>query len=102
MISKEQVQHIAKLARIELTEQEVEKFQKDLGEILAYFDTLKSVQTENVEPMTHSVPLQNVTREDMPQGQNLEVVQKLIAMSPESENGFVKVKEIFSNDHSKH
>ena len=41
MISKEEVQHIAKLARLELTEKEAEKMQKDLSEILDYFDLLK-------------------------------------------------------------
>ena len=53
MISKDEVQHIAKLARLELTEKEIEKMQKDLSEILGYFDLLKkapkpekSVKTE--------------------------------------------------------
>ena len=43
MISKDEVKHIAKLARLELTEKEVEKMQKDLSEILGYFDLLKRV-----------------------------------------------------------
>ncbi len=95
MLTKEEVQHIAKLARIELTEQEVGIFQKDLSEILSYFDTLKSAETSGIEPMTHSIPLQNVMREDLPQKQSLEVIQKLIEMAPETERGLVKVKEVF-------
>lgn len=101
MLTKEEVQHIAKLARIELTEQEVEKFQKDLSEILDYFDILKSAKTSGVEPMTHSVPLQNVMREDTPQKQSLEVVEELIEMAPEKEKGFVRVKEVFSQGKNK-
>lgn len=97
MITKEQVQHIAKLARIELADEELKKFQKDLSEILQYFDTLESAQTSGVELVTHSIPLQNVMREDVPQKQSLEVIQKLIEMAPETERGFVKVKEVFSN-----
>ena len=97
MISKEEVQHIAKLARIELSQEEIEKFQKDLSEILDYFDTLKSAKTSDVESTIYSLPIQNVMREDMPQKQSLQVVQKLIEMAPETERGFVKVKEVFSN-----
>ena len=97
MITKEQVQHVASLARIQLTDKELEKFQKDLSEILDYFDTLKSAQTSGVEPMTHSLPIQNVMREDTPQKQSLQVVQKLLDMAPETERGFVRVKEVFSN-----
>jgi len=97
MLTKEEVQHIAKLARIELSAEEIEKFQKDLSEILEYFDTLKSAETSGVEPMTHSIPLQNVMREDLPQKQSSEVIQKLIEMAPETERGFIKVKQVFSN-----
>ena len=88
---------MASLARIQLTDKELEKFQKDLSEILDYFDTLKSAQTSGVEPMTHSLPIQNVMREDTPQKQSLQVVQKLLDMAPETERGFVRVKEVFSN-----
>lgn len=94
MISKEQVQHIAKLARIELTDQEVEKFQKDLSGILDYFDILKSADTLKVEPMTHSVRLQNVAREDEARKPTSHVPE-LLEMAPEKEKGYVKVPEVF-------
>lgn len=84
MISKEQVQHIAKLARIKLSEKEAEKFQKDLSEILDYFEVLKSADTSRVEPMTHSVLLENVTRKDETQQQECHLV----------ENKYVKVPQI--------
>ena len=101
MITKEEVQHIAKLARIELADKELEKFQKDLSEILNYFDTLKSAQTLDVEPVTHSMSIQNGMREDIPQKQSLQVVQKLIEMAPETERGLVKVKEVFAQGKNK-
>ncbi len=63
-ISCEDVEHIAKLARLQLTEEEVKRFQIELGKIIEYFDQLKKLDTENVPPMTHAVPLENVLRED--------------------------------------
>ena len=63
-ISREDVEHIAKLARLQLTEEEVKRFQIELGKIIEYFDQLKKLDTENVPPMTHAVPIENVLRED--------------------------------------
>lgn len=64
-ISREEVEHIAKLARLELTEEEKKRFGVELGKILEYFDQLKKLDIENVPPMTHAVPIENVLREDV-------------------------------------
>lgn len=64
MISREEVLHIAKLAKLKLTEEEVRLFQKQLGEILEYFRKLEEVDTNNVEPLKHVIATQNVFRED--------------------------------------
>ena len=96
MISREQVQHIAKLARIELKDQEVEKFQKDLSEILEYFTVLQGVDVSQVEPMTHSIALENVSREDVARLKNPALLQRLVNMFPAARDGFLKVKAIFS------
>ena len=63
-LSYEQVQHIAWLARLGLSEEEVEKFSLQLSNILENFEILKQVDTANVPPATHSIPLQNVLRKD--------------------------------------
>jgi len=60
----EQVRHIAWLARLGLSEEEVEKFSLQLSDILENFEVLKQVDTTNVPPAAHSVPLENVLRED--------------------------------------
>ncbi len=60
----EQVRHIAWLARLGLSEEEVEKFSLQLSDILENFEALKQVDTTNVPPAAHSVPLENVLRED--------------------------------------
>jgi len=63
-LSYEQVRHIAWLARLGLSEDEVERFSLQLSNILENFEILKQVDTANVPPATHTVPLQNVFRKD--------------------------------------
>jgi aspartyl-tRNA(Asn)/glutamyl-tRNA(Gln) amidotransferase subunit C len=63
-LSYEQVRHIAWLARLGLSEEEVEKFSLQLSNILENFEILKQVDTTNVPPATHTIPLQNVIRKD--------------------------------------
>jgi aspartyl-tRNA(Asn)/glutamyl-tRNA(Gln) amidotransferase subunit C len=63
-LSYEQVKHIAWLARLGLSEVEVERFSLQLSNILENFEILKEVDTENVSPATQTVSLQNVFRED--------------------------------------
>ena len=96
MITKEQVQHIAKLARVELNEKEMEKFQKDFSQILEFFETLKEVNVSGVEPMTHVIALTNVTREDTGQKVNPELVEKLVSMAPAQEQRYLKVKQVLA------
>jgi len=64
MISKEQVQHIAKLARLSLTEKEIKKFQKQLSETLDYINILKKIDIKGIEPTFQVTDLKNIFRED--------------------------------------
>ncbi len=58
------IKYIAHLARLQLTPEEEKKFGAQLGQVLAYIDTLKQVDVSQVEPTAHAVPLQNITRAD--------------------------------------
>ena len=58
------VEHIAKLARLEFTEAEKEKFTHQLNQILAYIEKLNELDTKNVEPLSQVIELMNVFRED--------------------------------------
>lgn len=95
VITKEQVEHIAKLARIGLTEQEKEKMTKELGAILTYVEKLNEVDTAGVEPTAQVTGLENVMRKDEAKpwwdGNPFDLVEA----APEQERGFVKVKEVF-------
>ena len=92
MISKEEVEKIAKLARLELTGVEVEKMQKDLSAILDYFDLLKKAPKPKVQLVSAKAP---AWRGDEVISQSREVVEKIIKASPDKKNDYIKVKAIF-------
>jgi aspartyl-tRNA(Asn)/glutamyl-tRNA(Gln) amidotransferase subunit C len=64
MIKEEDVKHIAWLARLELSEEEIEKFTSQLGQVLEHAAKIKEVDTSQTSPTTHALPLKNVFRED--------------------------------------
>lgn len=89
MIDREQVAHVARLARLKLSEEEAGEFAVELSAILDHVDLLASVDTDGVEPTTHVVELVNVLREDVP-GIEL-TVEQATANAPESEDGAFRV-----------
>jgi len=95
MISKEEVEHIAKLARLELTDREVEKMQKDLSAILDYFDLLKKAPKSEKENLYTPGVYKNILRADESLQQDASVVEKLIGQAPDKKDGYIKVKAIF-------
>ena len=64
MLSREEVQHVARLARLHLSDEELERMRAQLDAILAYVDKLRELDVEGVEPTSHAVPLVNVMRDD--------------------------------------
>ncbi|AVX21740.1 MAG: Asp-tRNA(Asn)/Glu-tRNA(Gln) amidotransferase subunit GatC [Bacillota bacterium] len=92
MITKQDVEHVAMLARLELTEEEKEMFTQQLNAILEYADQLKQLDTSEIPPTAHAIPMQNVFRDDevKPGLSNEEAV----AAAPEAEDGFFKVPKI--------
>ena len=94
MLSKEEVQHIAKLARLGLTDRELEKYPKELSKILDYFEKLKEVKVSGVEPMSHSVLVENVTRTDIHDTRYKIHDARLLEQAPETKNGYLKTKPI--------
>ena len=66
MIDREQVLHVAKLARLRLSDDEVERMAGELSKILEYVETMNELELEGVEPTSHVVDLTNVLRADLP------------------------------------
>lgn len=95
MISKEEVQHIAKLARLGFTEKEIEKFQKELSKVLDYIEKLKKVDVSDIEPFSHAVKVENVMRKDTEKSKIKSQKSKiLLDLMPEKKDGYLKVKSI--------
>ena len=63
-LSREEVLHIALLARVGLSDEDVARFQEQLSEILGHFEALRELDTEGVEPTFHPLPLESVMRAD--------------------------------------
>ncbi len=66
-LTPEEVEHVALLGRLRLTEEERARFTTQLNSILDHFEKLKDIDTAGVPPMSHAVPVSNVVREDQPQ-----------------------------------
>lgn len=95
-ITKKDVQHIARLARIELTPDEEQKFETEISAILGFVEKLSEVNTERVEPMTGGTVEKNAMRPDEQQDTNLEGRHEaLINAVPEKKGEWVKVKAVF-------
>lgn len=92
VISIKEVEHIARLARLSLSEEEKQLYTEQLAKILDYFDELKQVDTSGVEPMAHALSIVSVLRDDTvepPPGRDL-----LLTNAPAAENGFFRVPKI--------
>ncbi len=91
-ITKKEVEHVALLARLRLTEEEKSAFLRQLDSILSYMDKLNELNTDGIEPTTHSMPISNPYRKD-------EVKPSLpredaLKNAPEKEDGFFRVPRI--------
>lgn len=93
-LTKTEVEHIAKLARLGITEEEKDKFGRELSAILEYIEELNRVNTEGVLPMAGGTELNNVMREDEPRKIDLISEPSLVDQAPESKEGFIKVPRI--------
>jgi len=92
-ITKEEVEKIAKLSRLELSPEEKEKFSRELGRILEYINKLKEVETEKVEPLYQVVGVNNVSRDDKIFSSNES--DKILNEAPEKEGRFFAIKKVF-------
>jgi aspartyl-tRNA(Asn)/glutamyl-tRNA(Gln) amidotransferase subunit C len=95
MITKREVKHIAKLARLGLAPKETGKLQKELSTILDYVEKLKEVDILGVAPTSHPFEIENVMREDIIKSKIKNQKSKiLLKLAPEIKNGYLKVKSI--------
>ena len=91
-LSRDEVLHVARLARIGLTDADVERFQQQLSTILDNFAALSQIDTEDVEPTTHTLPLENVMAADEPRP-SLDA-SEVLANAPLTHDGFLRVRAV--------
>jgi aspartyl-tRNA(Asn)/glutamyl-tRNA(Gln) amidotransferase subunit C len=91
-ITKQEVEHVAKLARLEMSEQETDRLTNQLSNILTYVEKLNELDTKSIEPTAHVLDIRNVMRDDvampsLPQ-------EKALANAPDKAAGHYKVPKI--------
>jgi aspartyl-tRNA(Asn)/glutamyl-tRNA(Gln) amidotransferase subunit C len=97
MLSKEEVYHIAKLARLGLTDEEADKFGGQINNILEYVNLLQEVSVEGVEPTSQVTGLENVTRKD--EVKRFSNKEELLSCTPlPIAEGQIKVKSVIKNN----
>jgi aspartyl-tRNA(Asn)/glutamyl-tRNA(Gln) amidotransferase subunit C len=92
-LSADEVRHVAELAKLRLTEAEIEQVAGQLSAILEYAERLQEVDTSSVPPTPYILPLVNVMREDVP-APSLSNAEAW-ANAPDSEDGFFRVRAVF-------
>jgi len=95
MLTKSEVQKIASLARIEITDEEAEKYSQELSDILGFVEKLNEADTENVEPIAHITGAKNAAREDKIVEYSDETKDAIIKNFPEKKDRFDKVRAVF-------
>jgi aspartyl-tRNA(Asn)/glutamyl-tRNA(Gln) amidotransferase subunit C len=96
-LTKKDVEHVARLARLALSEEEKERYTQQLGQILTYIEKMSALDTQNVAPTSHVLPLSNVWREDKVEPSTSETLgspEEILANAPESEGSLFKVKKV--------
>jgi len=91
-ITVKDVEHVAKLARLQLSEDEKERFTGQLNAILKYADKLNELDTEGVPPTSHVLKLTNVMREDVTRPSW--PIEKVMQNAPEEEDGQFRVPAV--------
>ena len=91
-LTPEEVKHIARLARVGLSDDEVARFQVQLSQILDYFERLREVETEKLPPTAHTLAMHNVMRDDEPQPSFDK--EEVLANAPQREDDLFRVRAI--------
>ena len=91
-LTREEVEHIAKLARVGLSEEDKVKFEEQLSEILDHFDVLRQLNTDDVPPTAHTLPLENVFSPD--QDRDSLPPEDVLANAPRAEDNLFRVRAV--------
>ena len=90
------VRHVARLARLSLSEEKLQKFSTQLESILHYIDKIGQIDVAGVEPMAHALPVKNVLREDV--AQPALPLEQVLQNAPETDGPFFKVPKVIGGE----
>jgi len=93
LLTQEEVKKLAMLAKLELTDEEISKYQKELSDVLKYFTLLDTIDTEGLKPTSQVTGLVNVMRADNVTKQAAKP-EDLMILSPKSQDQYIKVKRM--------
>jgi aspartyl-tRNA(Asn)/glutamyl-tRNA(Gln) amidotransferase subunit C len=96
-ISQDEVKHIAKLSKLEISDNDLGKFQKDLSEVIEYISKLSEVETSNLEPTSQTTGLENVFRTDEVKVNNL-TQDEALAGTDKTHNGYFVVDAVLDKE----
>lgn len=91
-LGRDAVAHIARLARVYLTDEELDAYAGQLGDIIGHFDVLEGVDTARVEPTAQILPLRNVMAEDVSKPSLPR--EEVLKLAPVTENGYLRVRAV--------
>ena len=92
-LNEEHIEHLAMLAKLDVTQKEKKKYAEQISSILDYFDQIREIDTKGVEPLSSSVKLKNVLRKD--EVKKIFSSDQALAEAPELEKRQVKVNAVF-------
>lgn len=95
-LTTDEVRHVAELAKLHLTEEEVALYAEQLSAILDYAETLQQVDTSHVPPTPYVLPLDNVMRDDVPEPSLSNAAA--LANAPDQADGFFRVRAVFEDE----
>lgn len=93
-LTKPQVKHISELARLDLSNEEIAKFRRQLSSILEYVELLNEVDTSNVEQTAQTTGLKSVFHDDKPQKEQCLTQEEVLSNAPEKQEGYVETKAV--------
>lgn len=91
-LTSDEVRHIATLARVYLSDEEVERMREQLSGILAHFETLNAIDTDDVPPTAQTLDLVNVQRPDEPQGST--PTDQVLTNAPRRDGDYLRVRAV--------
>ena len=94
-LSGNDIEKIARLAHLRLTDAERARMESQLSSVLSYIDRLSEAETDGIEPLAHVTGVENIMREDRIEACDKDVREAIVGAFPEEENGQLKVKPVF-------